>query len=68
MQLDLTNTALPTDIPASKSAYIVREVAYVANTITDASGNAVERQLLYYPTTNNMTNASSSCATWTPAR
>ena len=54
VQLDLT-TPLPSGILGDKSVYIVREVAYVARTLNDASGNPVERQLLYYPTTYNMT-------------
>lgn len=54
VQLDNANT-LPANIPAGKSAYIVREVAYVAKTITDGAGNTVERQLIYYPSTDSMT-------------
>ena len=54
VQLDLTNP-LPTGITGDKTAYIIREVAYVVNTVTDSNGNAVESDLLYYPTTANMT-------------
>jgi prepilin-type N-terminal cleavage/methylation domain-containing protein len=54
--LNLTNP-LPTGIPASESALIIREVAYVAYTIKSPSGSAVERQLLYFPTTYNMNAA-----------
>jgi prepilin-type N-terminal cleavage/methylation domain-containing protein len=50
--LNLTNP-LPTGIPASETAYFVREVAYVAYPV-NAGGNAVERDLLYFPTTANM--------------
>ena len=66
VQLDLTATAtggnsqpgtpLPSPISAQQTAFILREVAYVTKTITDASNNAIERQLLYYPTTNNMSD------------
>jgi prepilin-type N-terminal cleavage/methylation domain-containing protein len=50
--LNLTN-ALPTGIPASESAYFIREVAYVAYPVT-AGGKTLERDLLYFPTTYNM--------------
>ena len=53
--LDLSNTPLPSGITGDKTAYIAREVAYVAYTINDSAGNPTERQLIYYPTTNNMT-------------
>ena len=56
VSLDLT-TALPSGIAGSQSAYIVREVAYVANTINNASGSPVERDLIYYPTTANMSSS-----------
>ena len=62
VNLDLT-TALPSGITiagsqsASQSAYIVREVAYVANTLNNASGSPVERDLIYYPTTANMSSS-----------
>lgn len=55
--LDQSNTALPSGIVGDKSVFIVREVAYVTYTISNSAGTAVERQLLYYPTTYNMANA-----------
>lgn len=58
VQLDLTTaqggTPLPSPISGQQSAFILREVAYVAMTINDSANNPIERQLLYYPTTNNM--------------
>ena len=56
VQLDLSNTALPSGITGDKSVYIVREVAYAAYTVNDTLGNPVEQRLLYYPTTSFMTN------------
>ena len=53
VNVDLT-TPLPTGITGDKTAYIIREVAYVANTVYDANSKAVECDLLYYPTTYNM--------------
>ena len=58
IQLDLSNTTLPPSasnpIYGDKTAYVVREVAYVANTLNDPSGNPASCQLLCYPTTQNM--------------
>ena len=54
VSLDLT-TPLPTGIPGNQSAYIVREVAY-AVTPVGPTGNPVERDLIYYPTTANMSS------------
>jgi prepilin-type N-terminal cleavage/methylation domain-containing protein len=54
--LDLT-TSLPSGITGDQTAYIVREVAYVAKTINDSSGNPAERDLIYYPTTSNMSSS-----------
>ncbi len=59
VQLDLSNTTLPPStsnpVYGDKSVYIVREVAYVANLINDGAGNPASCQLIYYPTTQNMT-------------
>ena len=52
VQLDLIPTPLPAGIPAARSAYIAREVAYVAYTVNDSNGNPVEKQLLYFPSTS----------------
>ncbi len=49
--------SLPTTITGPQSVYIVREMAYVVKTINDGSGNPIERQLLCYPTTNDMTKS-----------
>ncbi len=57
IKLDPAGTALPTTITGPQSVYVVREVAYVVSTITDSGGNAVERRLIRYPSTNDMTNA-----------
>ena len=53
--LDLSSTALPTPITGPQSVYVVREVAYVINTLNDKSGNPVERQLIRYAKTSDMT-------------
>ena len=51
--LDLSNTALPAGITGDKSVYIVREVAYVANTITipAATPSSVSCSIIRPPTT-----------------
>ena len=55
VQLDLTNTALPAKITGPQSVYVVREVAYAVYTLNDAGGNPVERRLLRYASTADMT-------------
>ncbi len=55
--LDPAGTALPTTITGPQSVVIVREVAYAVTTINDAGGNPVERRLIRYPSTYDMTNA-----------
>ncbi len=56
VKLDLSNTTLPTTITGPQSVYVVREEAYVVYTVNDSGGNAIERRLIYYPSTNDMTN------------
>ncbi len=55
VKLDLSNTALPATITGPQSVYVVREVAYVAYTLNDAAGNPVERRLIRYANTADMT-------------
>ena len=55
VQLDSSNTALPSNISGPQSVYVVREVAYVVNKIADASGTTVERQLVRYASTADLT-------------
>ena len=55
VSLDLT-TPLPSGILGNQSAYIVREVAYAVTTLGPAS-NPVERDLIYYPTTANLSSS-----------
>ena len=57
VKLDLGNTPLPATITGPQSVYIVREVAYVVYALNDAGGNPVERRLLRYASTNDMTAA-----------
>ena len=55
VQLDLRN-ALPSGIQGNQSVYVVREVVYAINSISNKQGNAVvERQLITYPSTNDPT-------------
>ena len=56
VRLDLSNTSLPTTITGPQSVYVAREVAYVVYTINDSAGNPIERRLIRYPSTNDMTN------------
>ena len=56
VRLDLGNTALPSKITGPQSVYVAREVAYVVYTLNDAGGNPVERQLIRYGSTADMTN------------
>ncbi len=53
---DKTNP-LPAGITGNQSVYFAREVAYAAYTINDTFGNAVERQLVCYPNTTDMTTS-----------